>query len=249
MAAVLAAPPRTPSPKVRIRSQSFSFDSPSSITRLNASTPIEESPFSKSTGSINVTKTVPQHHVLVPLRTKMSEESISDSSSAMSISTGSSPTKSEYDVELQDPLDESAETKTMDCIMDLPEGNLLGLFERASAPRPSDALSSHPLRPSSPRTLHPPAKRTRLSPPQIQLPPLSLSIEAGPTSPFAFQDLSFPMISPWLVRVVLDLHDVHRLSWMDIGSVVERMYGVRTGSAEVLEILSGNGRVRRCWWD
>lgn len=57
------------------------------------------------------------------------------------------------------------------------------------------------------------------------------------------------MTSPWLVRVVLDLHDMHRLSWMDIGGFVERVYGVRTGSEEVLEILSGNGRVRRRWWD
>lgn len=57
------------------------------------------------------------------------------------------------------------------------------------------------------------------------------------------------MTSPWLVRVVLDLHDVKGVSWMDITSVVERVYGVQTGSAEVLEILSGNGRVRRRWWD
>ncbi|KAF2622555.1 hypothetical protein BU25DRAFT_352045 [Macroventuria anomochaeta] len=210
MAAFLAAPPRTPSPKVRIRSQSFSFDSPSSISRLNASTPIEESPFSKSTGSINTAKTVPQHHVLLPLRTKMSDESMSDTSSAMSISTASSPTKSEHSVELH-----------------------------SRAPRPSDALSSHP-----------PTKRARLSPPHLSLPPLSSDItDISPTSPFAFQDPAFPMTSPWLVRVVLDLYDVHRLSWMDIGDVVGRIYGVQTGSAEVLNILSGNGRVRRVWWD
>ena len=238
MAALLAAPPRTPSPKVRIRSQSFSFDSPSSISRLNASTPIEESPFSKSTGSINIAKTVPQHHVLVPLRTKMSEESISDSSSAMSVSTASSPTKSEYDAELQDASEEGEDNESMNHIMDLPEGNLLGLFENALAPRPTEALSSHP-----------PTKKPRLSPPSIQLPPPNLMLDAGPTSPFAFQDLSFPMTSPWLVRVVLDLHDVHRLSWMEIGGFVERVYGVQTGSAEVLEILAGNGRVKRCWWD
>lgn len=225
MAALLAAPPRTPSPKVRIRSQSFSFDSPSSIVRLNASTPIEDSPYSKSTGSINIAKIIPQHHVLLPLKTKMSYESLSDSSSAMSISPATSPTKSEYEMRLQD----------------MPEGNLLGLFEHAPAPRPSDALHSHPP--------PPPAKRARLSPPRIELPAADMHVENGPLSPFDFQDTDFPMTDPWLVRVVLDLHDVHGLSWLDISSVVASAYGVQTGSAEVLEILSGNGRVRRRWWD
>ncbi|KAF9695492.1 hypothetical protein EKO04_006431 [Ascochyta lentis] len=224
MAAILAAPPRTPSPKVRIRSQSFSFDSPSSIIRLNASTPIDDSPYSKSTGSINVTKTIPQHHVLLPLNTKMSNESMSDSSSAMSISPASSPTKSDYETRLQD----------------LPEGNLLGLFENTRAPRPSDALYSHP----------PPSKKVRLSPPHINLPPPSEDVsDTGPISPFAFQDTSFPMTDPWLVRVVLDLYDVRGVSWMDISAVIGRVYRVQTGSAEVLDILSGNGRVRRMWWD
>ena len=117
MATFLTVPPQTPSPKVRIRPQSFSFDSPSSITRLTATTPIEEYPFSKSTGAINVTRAVPQHHVLLPLRTKMSEESLSDSSSsAMSISPASSPTASCHGLSLRD----------------LPEGNLLGLFEHAT---------------------------------------------------------------------------------------------------------------------
>ncbi|KAH6644596.1 hypothetical protein C7974DRAFT_371701 [Boeremia exigua] len=234
MAAILAPPPRTPSPIVRIRAQSFSYDSPSSIVRLNASTPIEESPFSKSTGSINVAKTVPQHHVLLPLRTKMSEESLSDSSSAMSISPASSPTKSEHDI----PLDE------------LPEGNLLGLFEYAQAPCRADALNSHPPRPVSPPCSQSPAKRPRLAPPPIALPSHTEALsDMGPISPFAFQDPSSTMTSPWLVRAVLDLHDVYRLSWMDISDVMARMYGTRTGSAEILDILSGNGRVKRMWWN
>lgn len=248
MAALLAAPPRTPSPKVRIRSQSFSFDSPSSITRLNASTPIEESPFSKSTGSININKSVPQHHVLLPLRTKMSEESLSDSSSAMSISTASSPTRSEHETLHDTP--EDVEDDTIPLLANHPEGNLLGLFSYA-APRRSDALTSHPPRPLSPfssRTTHSPAKRPRLSPPALSLPPPDLSL-TSPVSPFAFQDPESSMTSPWLVRVVLDLHDVKGVCWMDVASVLERVYGVRTGCEEVLGILSGNGRVRRRWWD
>lgn len=236
MAALLAAPPRTPSPKVRIRSQSFSFESPSSITRLNASTPVEESPFSKSTGNINVAKTVPQHHVLLPLRTKMSEESLSDASSAMSISTASSPTTSEQRLSPQE---------------ELPEGNLLGLFERAQAPMPADALTSHPPRPLSPRSSQSPAKRPRLSPPSsLDLPSSSqATLDIGPVSPFAFQDPGSAMTSPWLVRVVLDLFDVHRMCWMGIGDMIWKLYGVQTGSGEVLDILHGNGRVRRMWWD
>ncbi|KAF3033278.1 hypothetical protein E8E12_004952 [Didymella heteroderae] len=213
MAALLAAPPRTPSPKVRIRSQSFSFDSPSSMTRLNASTPIDESPFSKSTGSISINKNkaVPQHHVLLPLRTKMSDESLSDSSSAMSISPASSPARSEHDVSLHDASGETGKCTT-DHFMDLPEGNLLGLFENAHKPRPSDALNSHPPRPLSPRAVsplpsHSPAKRPRLSPPAISLPPPDPTL-SGPISPFAFQDPESSMTSPWLVRMVLDLHDV-----------------------------------------
>ncbi|KAF2997904.1 hypothetical protein E8E13_004496 [Curvularia kusanoi] len=185
MAALLAVPPRTPSPEVRIRSQSFSFESPSSLTRLNATTPIEEYPFSKSTGNINTTKAVPQHHVLLPLRTKMSEESLSDTSSAMSISTASSPTTSSHRTSLQD----------------LPEGNLLGLFTNAHAPMRADALTSHPPRPlSSQCGTQSPAKRARFSPPGLQLPPSVVvgAVDMGPASPFAFQDPSSAMTSPWL---------------------------------------------------
>ncbi|KAF1927120.1 uncharacterized protein M421DRAFT_6321 [Didymella exigua CBS 183.55] len=253
MAALLIAPPRTPSPKVRIRSQSFSFDSPSSITRLNATTPIEELPFSKSTGSININKAVPQHHVLLPLRIKMSEDSLSDSSSAMSISTASSPTTSEHDTSLHD----APEDETNDRLTDLPEGNLLHLFETAKAPQRSDALNSHPPRSTSPRSLssrplsppsYSPSKRPRLSPHALRLPTPDPSL-TGPVSPFAFQDPESSMTSPWLVRMVLDLHDVKGVCWMDVASVVERVYGVQTRSEEVLGILSGNGRVRRVWWD
>jgi hypothetical protein len=58
------------------------------------------------------------------------------------------------------------------------------------------------------------------------------------------------MYSPWLVRAVLDLHDVRGLDWMSIAEPVERIWGVRTCTAEVLAILSDNGRVNnRRWWD
>jgi len=72
----------------------------------------------------------------------------------------------------------------------------------------------------------------------------------GPTSPFLYQDTSYPMYSPWLVRVVLDMYDVHRLDWMSIAEPIERVWGVRSSSADVLGILSDNGRVlNRRWWD
>ncbi|KAF2119845.1 hypothetical protein BDV96DRAFT_566185 [Lophiotrema nucula] len=58
------------------------------------------------------------------------------------------------------------------------------------------------------------------------------------------------MYDPWLVRVVLDMYDVRGLDWMDIAEPIGRVWGFRTSSAEVLGILSGNGRIRdRVWWD
>lgn len=70
-----------------------------------------------------------------------------------------------------------------------------------------------------------------------------------PPSPFLFQDKAYPMYSPWLVRAVLDLHDVRGLDWISIAEPVGRIWGVQTSSAEVLAILSDNGRVHRRWWD
>jgi hypothetical protein len=49
--------------------------------------------------------------------------------------------------------------------------------------------------------------------------------------------------------MVLDMFDVRGFDWMSIADPIERVWGVRTGSAEVLEILVGNGRVRRVWWE
>lgn len=58
------------------------------------------------------------------------------------------------------------------------------------------------------------------------------------------------MYSPFLVRVVLDLYDVRGMDWMSIAEPVERIRGVPTSTAEVLDILSDNGRVgNRKWWD
>lgn len=58
------------------------------------------------------------------------------------------------------------------------------------------------------------------------------------------------MYSPWLVQVVLNLYDVMGLDWMSIAEPVYRRWGVQTSSAEVLDILSDNGRVLgRKWWD
>jgi len=69
-------------------------------------------------------------------------------------------------------------------------------------------------------------------------------------SPFLYQDTRYAMYSPWLVKVVLNLCDVRGLDWMSISEPVERIWGVRTCAAEVLAILSSNGRVAaRRWWD
>jgi hypothetical protein len=206
--ATLTAPPRTPSPKVRIRSHSF--DSPSS--RISV-TPIEDSPYSKSTGSIktlasyNAIKAAAQGalrpvNMLLPLNTKMSDESILSDTSSTTSSVTSSPTDSE---------------RNMDLCGDSP------------SPSPSRERP-HPLA-------------------------FTQSIDYNqqgqdiPVSPFIYQDTSYPSYSPWLVRVVLDMYDVHGLDWTAIAEPIGRVWGVQTSSAEVLDILSGNGRVGRRWWD
>ncbi|KAF1844352.1 uncharacterized protein K460DRAFT_289132 [Cucurbitaria berberidis CBS 394.84] len=208
--ATTMAPPRTPSPKVRIRAQSF--DSPSSRMTV---TPIDESPCSKSTGAIT---SLPRHdaikaaeqraiqpvNVLLPLHTKMSDESImSDASS----SAASSPTDSEGN---------------MDLCSDSP---LPSPCEARQRPHPLTFCQS------------------------ISYDGASAAV-VEPSSPFLYQDTSYPMYSPWLVRVVLDLYDVRGLDWMSIAEPIARTWGVQTSTAEVLDILSGNGRVHnRRWWD
>ncbi|KAH7071616.1 hypothetical protein FB567DRAFT_207014 [Paraphoma chrysanthemicola] len=212
--ATIIAPPRTPSPKVRIRSQSF--DTPSS--RISV-TPIEESPYSKSTGTIT-TKALLHHdilqateqgalqpvNVLLPLHTKMSDESIMSEVSSASSSVASSPTHSDEE---------------MDLMSDSP---LLPSKSERQRPHPLTFCQSISYEDATP-------------------------IEE-PSSPFLYQDTSYPMYSPWLVRAVLDMYDVRGLDWMSIAEPVERIWGVRTNSAEVLAILSDNGRVlNRRWWD
>ncbi|KAF1829505.1 hypothetical protein BDW02DRAFT_146464 [Decorospora gaudefroyi] len=201
--AAFMVPPRTPSPKVRIRS--MSFDSPSS--RMSV-TPIEDSPYSKSTGSIRTlasydaikASTLRPVNILLPLNTKMSDESILSTTSSASSSVASSPTNSESNMEM-------------------------------CADSPSSTKRPHPLA-------------------FAQSIDYEEKVALEPASPFLYQDTSFPMYSPWLVRVVLDMYDVHGLDWMSIAEPIERVWGVRTSSADVLDILSGNGRVKnRRWWD
>ncbi|EAT90263.1 hypothetical protein HBI56_047280 [Parastagonospora nodorum] len=212
--AAMIVPPRTPSPKVRIRSQSF--DSPS---YRHTVTPIEESPFSKSTGAIT-TETLLRHdvleaadeivlqpvNILLPLHTKMSDESMLSDASSASSSTASSPTGSDEDVDL------------------VSESPLPSMQRQRQRPHPLTFCQS--------------------------VGEDDAPIEQQPSSPFMYQDTSFEMYSPWLVRVVLDLYDVRRLDWMSIAEPIERKWGVKTSSAEVLSILSDNGRVlNRRWWD
>ncbi|KAF2194638.1 hypothetical protein K469DRAFT_493700, partial [Zopfia rhizophila CBS 207.26] len=84
----------------------------------------------------------------------------------------------------------------------------------------------------------------------------SLALPSAPSppptmvTPEMYQDPETPMYNPWLVRVVLNMYDVRGIDWTMIAEPIERIWGVRTSSAEVLGILTGNGRVReRVWWD
>ncbi len=213
--ATLIAPPRTPSPKVRIRS--LSFDSPSS--RIS-DTPIDDGALSKSTGSLislssyDAIKAAAQEAIrsvrmLLPLNTKMSDDSILSDASSPASSLSSSPSSAGSSMEV-------------------------------STPPPSSSPSRRQRR--RPRPLPLQFAQQTTSP--------SSEVVAEPTSPFLYQDTSYPMYSPWLVRVVLDMYDVRGLDWTAIADPIERVWGIQTSSADVLGILSDNGRVlNRRWWD
>jgi len=220
MAALLSAPPRTPSPKIRVH-RSQSFDSPSS--RISV-TPIDDSPYSKSTGSITIPKFLPHYDAVkaaehavstrnrVTLQTKMSDDSLmSDASSSASSSVAGSPTESD-------------------------DGSQFGLFASGSPAIPS-------LSPQDAGPRHWPAN-INTAPAEVPPPPQILSSTLS-----VYQDMSTPMYDPWLVRVVLDMYDVRGFDWTMIAEPIERIWGFRTCSAEVLGILSGNGRLGPRWWD
>ncbi|KAF1976270.1 hypothetical protein BU23DRAFT_551733 [Bimuria novae-zelandiae CBS 107.79] len=219
MATRCTLPPRTPSPKIRIH-RSQSFDSPSS--RISV-TPIDDSPYSKSTSAISTP--FPRYDALgaaghaiasrhrVVLHTKMSDESML---SRVSSSDASSP--------LSDG-----------------EAEAFGLFSgspRAPSPAPTPAATRRQRKPrpanvnTTPDIMPPP--------PEILSSSLALSM---------YQDPTVPMYDPWLVRVVLDMYDIRGFDWTMIAEPIERIWGFKTSSAEVLGILSGNGRVGRRWWD
>ncbi|EFQ87977.1 hypothetical protein PTT_16317 [Pyrenophora teres f. teres 0-1] len=166
--------PRTPSPKVRIRSQSF--DSPGSGGSRSSITPIEHySPFSKSTGAIKTLTSYeaikavaekvmrPLGVMLSPLNTKMSddeeeeeeEESDIESSSSSNSSPSSSPTTTSFHSAV-----------------------------------PSSRVSTSSASRRSNRRSHPLAETHSVSD----------TVEFEPTSPFLYQDTSFAMYSPWLSK-------------------------------------------------
>jgi hypothetical protein len=145
-----APPLRTPSPHVRIRAASFSFDSPPS---RSSTTPLDE-PFSKSTGAIT-THALARHHgfappaqpVLRPLSTKMSDESMSDASSASAGSGASSPMAGVLDVDVDADVHVRRRARAhVDA--GLPAGNLLGLFSTTTT-TPSLGLGPSPVPSSS----------------------------------------------------------------------------------------------------
>lgn len=212
-----ATPPRTPSPKIRIyRSQSF--DSPSSRISI---TPIDDSPYSKSTSAIS--KPLPRYDALgaaehaikarkpIVLHTKMSDESMLSSASS------------------------SASTSPMS------DSETFGLFSGSPAAPSPVPVTTHLRHQRAKRPANVNTKPDVMpAPPEILSSSLALSI---------YQDPTVPMYDPWLVRVVLDMYDIRGFDWMTIAEPIERIWGFKTSSAEVLGILSNNGRVGRRWWD
>lgn len=200
--------PRTPSPKIRIH-RSQSFDSPSS--RISV-TPIDDSPYSKSTSAIS--KPLQRYDALgavdpIVLHTKMSDESILSSASSASPSP-TSPTSDSFALFSGSPA--------------------------AASPVPAHARTQRKERPVNVNT------RPGVMPPPPEILSSSLALSM-------YQDHSVPMYDPWLVRVVLDMYDIRGFDWTMIAEPIERIWGFKTSSAEVLGILSGNGRVGRRWWD
>lgn len=130
-----------------------------------------------------------------------------------------------------------------------------------SASETSSTQSSSPVSPSSQFALFSsdsPPLFGRESPDEEEEAAPLLSYVTRPPAPEIFdsqvqlleyQESDAQMYDPWLVRVVLDLYDVRGFDWMVIAEPIERVWGFRTNSADVLGILSANGRLNRLWWD
>ncbi|KAL5419225.1 hypothetical protein PMIN04_007043 [Paraphaeosphaeria minitans] len=213
--------PRTPSPKIW-RHRSHSFDSPSS--RISV-TLIDGSPYSKSTSAIS--KPLPRYDALgaaeIAVRARkpiVLHTKMSDESMLSSASSAAS----------------SSPTSDTEAF---------GLFSgspAAPSPVPVPVPATTHARPQRrARPAHVNTKPDAMPPPpEILSSSLALSI---------YQDPSVPMYDPWLVRVVLDMYDMRGFDWTMIAEPIERIWGFKTSSAEVLGILSNNGRVGRRWWD
>ncbi|CBX99585.1 hypothetical protein IAQ61_005162 [Plenodomus lingam] len=257
--ATMTIPPRTPSPKVHIRSQSF--DSPSSRISITA---LEETPFSKSTGSLAMKslpgeaavierETIQSTSVLVPLHTKMSAESILfDDLSAASSSPSSvagSPThsapESESNMGLCTDVSPSPSPEPSPSLPVEPKRKRERRRERER-----ERERPHPLTFAQPSHYHYHYNNNPVQPHHHKQHHKQQTPHHAASSVFLYQDPRYPMYSPFLVKVVLDLWDLRGLDWMSIAEPVQRIWGIRTCAAEVLAILCLNGRVgARRWWD
>ncbi|KAF2271877.1 uncharacterized protein EI97DRAFT_241980 [Westerdykella ornata] len=241
----LHPPPRTPSPKIRIH-RSQSFDSPSS--RISA-TPIDESPYSKSTSAL-------QHAVPLVLNPLPSRDVLSISTQNVIVKT-SRPgrrvgaiihaTTRQQEEQFESPYSSESE-------MDLDPSSPSSSGSEPASPSQPFHTQRHQFRPShhhhsitnAPVILPSPSNTISITLP-VQQPRTYYQPE-----PLPYQDPTSlsTMYSPYLVRLVLDLYDVRGLAWTDIAEPITRVWGIATSSAEVLGILCGNGRVGGVmWWD
>ena len=233
---------RTPSPKIRIhRSQSFDY-SPSSKSATSI-TPIDDSPYSKSTSAIPFAGTLASMHdlrtrsIMLNKGLNISDESMSSTSDSMSI---------DEDEEPESPTTSSTSQES---------GYLRFASSASPTTSPRVPIQHHihdppSILPSPHNTLQithlsPPRPSSHRTTPQQPSPTPSFSSHISP-----YQDPATPMQDPWLVRMVLDMYDVRGFDWTMIAEPLQRCWGVSTTSAEVLGILAGNGRVGgRVWWD
>lgn len=251
MAALHAAPPRTPSPKIRIhRSQSFDYSpSSKSIRSTTSVTPIDDSPYSKSTSAIPFAGTLTTMNDLRH-RSIMLNKGLNISDESMSSGVTSDEEMSLYE-EPESPtlsiMSRESEHSANLSPSSSPQRNVQRHESPAILPSPHNTLQiTHlsPPRPSRHSHTHTHSRQSSIQ--SVQ----SVGPEPSPVPVSPYQDPATPMLDPWLVRMVLDMYDVRGFDWMMIAEPLQRCWGVRTTSAEVLGILAGNGRVRgRVWWD
>ncbi|KAF2743991.1 hypothetical protein M011DRAFT_528737 [Sporormia fimetaria CBS 119925] len=289
-------PPRTPSPKIRIH-RSQSFDSPSSRITI---TPIDDSPYSKSTSALATAFTGPTINLLsawekrsrMPYLSPDSPES-DEGSDEMDIKSSSSSSGDEVwgpeseeeggdeEVVMMESPPRPTHTRRVNGYAPYMNGVQVHLNAPVRRHSPPMILASrensvqiiqYPQ--AQPQPSHPPPQYhqhhhqgyyheerlyERMNDYQntaytnhvnhANHTPSTPYTPYTPISPTPMSPTQTQSHDPALISLVLDLFDVRGIPWMDIADRISRYWNRTTGSAEILNILVGAGRMCRMWWD